>query len=252
MKSLLAIPLILFGISTSARAQDLASAGISFDSAADNSTSPRQSRDEQPSPFLSSTGEPALFALGAPHPSLAALSFGASPTTSPVPAPADPQPAPQVMYRYNERDYRLEIAIGAAVVRFRSSVYLATGVGTHTAVGYFWKDWVAFEGAITTAFAPQIFDRESIKYLSYAGGVKFTSGRAKFEPWVHVLAGGIHLMPQTALSGKNGFEVTSGIGLDYGLTPRLSLRIEGDYLRSHIFNAWQNSGQGVAAMVVHF
>ena len=250
MKSLLALPLIVLGISISARAQEPI-VSTTFESSASakvSSPSTSLSTEEQ-------SNEAPLLALAAPRPGLAALSFATRLSTS-LPAssatPSEPQPTPQVTYRYNERDYRMEIAIGVAVVRFHSSVYEATAVGTYTSFGYFLKDWLAAEGIVTTAFAPAIFANEHIKYLGYAGGAKLTSGRARFEPWLHVLAGGIHLVPQTALSGKNGFEITAGGGLDYGLTPRVSLRAEGDYLRTHIFSQWGNNFQGIAAVVVHF
>lgn len=252
MKSLLALPLIVLGISITAHAQEpLTSA--TFESAAATAT---VSSPSVPQSTPESNIEPSLLALAAPRPGLAALSFAAQPSaaapTSPAATSGDPRPGPQVTYRYNERDYRLEIALGVAIVRFRSPVYEATGVGTHTAVAYFLKDWLAAEGVVTTAFAPTIYANEHVKYLSYAGGAKFSLGRARFEPWLHALAGGIHLVPQTALSGKNGFELTAGIGLDYGLTPRVSLRFEGDYLGSHIFNQWENSAQGIVAIVMHF
>jgi hypothetical protein len=203
-----------------------------------------------------------LFALKAPPATLAALSFSNPPpaaesgTTSAAPAapraPANPDPAPSPQYRYTERDYRLEIALGVAIVRFRSNVYSATGVGTQTALAYFLKDWLAVEGAVTTAFAPSVFAGENVKYLGYAGGPKISLGRSRFEPWFHVLGGGMHIAPQTALGGKNGFEVTAGGGLDYGLNARLALRVEGDYLGSHVFGQWQNSAQAIVALVAHF
>ena len=256
MKSLLALPLIMLGISSTARAQERPVSATSISAPAMFSPSAPQPVDDDAATRAANSTEPALLAFAAPRPSLAALSFAISASTSaPVPSaapPADPSPAPQTTYRYNERDYRLEIAIGVAIVRFRSSVYSATGVGTHTAAAYYLKDWLAVEGAITTSFAPAIFADEHVKYLGYAAGPKFSLGRARFEPWFHVLAGGIHMIPQTGLGGKNGFEVTAGFGVDYGLSPRIALRGEGDYLRSHLFGEWQNSFQAIAAVVVHF
>jgi len=256
MKSLLALPLIVLGISSPTRAQELPASTTSISApTAASLSAPQPGGDEAPTHAANSTYA-SLLAFAAPRQSLAALSFAApAPTPAPAPfaaPPADPSPAPQTTYRYTERDYRLEIALGVAVVRFRSSAYYATGVGTHTAVAYYLQDWLAVEGAITTAFAPAIFANEHIKYLGYAGGAKFSGGRARFEPWAHVLAGGIHMIPQTGLGSKNGFEITAGAGVDYGLTPRLSVRAEGDYLRSHLFAQWQNNAQAIAAVVVHF
>jgi hypothetical protein len=256
MKSLLALPLIMLGISGTVRAQELPVSATSISAPAIVTPSTPQPAEDEAATHAANLSEPALLAFSTPRPSLAALSF-AAPTATSAPAssaapPADPPSAPQTNYRYNERDYRLEIAIGVAIVRFRSSVYYATGVGTHTAAAYYLKDWLAVEGAVTTAFAPTVFANENVKYLGYAGGAKISGGRARFEPWLHVLAGGIHVIPQTALGGKNGFEVTAGLGVDYGLTPRVSLRAEGDYLRSHVFGEWQNNAQAIAAVVVHF
>jgi len=259
MKSLLALPLIMLGISSTARAQELPTSATSISAPAAASPSapqPSQPSDDEAATRAANSAGSSLLAFAAPRPSLAVLSF-ATPASTSAPAPsaapsANPPPAPQTTYRYTERDYRLEIALGIAVVRFRSSAYYATGVGTHTAVAYYLKDWLAAEGVITTAFAPAIFANENVKYLGYAGGAKFAGGRARFEPWAHVLAGGIHMIPKTSLGGKNGFEITAGAGVDYGLTPRVSLRAEGDYLRSHLFGQWQNSAQGIAAVVVHF
>jgi hypothetical protein len=205
-----------------------------------------------------------LVALALPPRSLAALSFAtpapaasfdASGNSLPSwPAPsADPSPAnPRPPYGYNERDYNLEIALGVSVIRFRASVYQATGVGFHTAAAFFLKNWLAVETAITSGFAPAIYADEHVKILTYGGGPKIALGHARIEPWLHVLAGGIHALPQTAAGGQNGFQVTSGLGADYGLNPRLSIRLEGDYVGSRLFSQWQNNYQGIAAVVIHF
>jgi opacity protein-like surface antigen len=258
MKSLLALSLIALGISSAARGQIVSGGPRAVPDDSAGFASALQANQEAGT-AIGNSAPFSLTALAAPRTSLAALSF-ASPSSNssfssaPAPAalPADPEPASPPSYRYTERDYHLEIALGVAVVRFRSSVYYATGVGTNTAVAYFLKDWLAVEGAVTTAFAPSVFAGENIKYLGYGGGPKISLGRSRFEPWFHLLAGGIHMVPQTGLSGKNGFEITAGGGVDYGLNPRVSLRLEGDYLRSHIFGQWQNSAQGIATVVFHF
>jgi hypothetical protein len=206
-----------------------------------------------------------LISLAIPHPSLAALSFAssapfarstafavsASSPSSPASA-ATPSPAEPSAYGFNERDYSLDIALGVDLVRFRSNAFYATAIGPHFSGAFFFKDWLAVEGALNIAFAPTIFANENVRYLGYGVGPKISFGRAKFEPWFHGLVGGIHASPRTSLGGTNGFEITAGGGVDYGLTPRMSLRLEVDYLSSHLFSQWQNSGQGIAAVVFHF
>jgi opacity protein-like surface antigen len=186
--------------------------------------------------------------------STSALAFGATTSTSSSPArAADPAPPSPSAYGFNERDYNLDITFGVAVVRFRSPAFYATAVGPHVSAAFYLKDWLAVEGAITAAFAPSIYS-DNVRYLSYAGGLKipFSLGRKRLEPWAHALAGGVHVGPQTALGSRNGFELTAGGGLDYALTPRVSLRIEADYLGSRMFSQWLNSGQGLAGVVFHF
>jgi hypothetical protein len=269
MKSLLAVPLIVLGITNAAWAQD--ETPVSKESVVSHvstASEPLPDANNTDAAMPQSRGL-SLLSVATPRTGLAALSFSnslatdslaasvssSSPLSSPPPsspAPAKPAPPSPTPYGFNERDYNLEIALGISVVRFRSPAYYATGVGFHSAAAFFFKDWLAVEGAVTTFFAPTIFAGEHIKFVSYGAGPKISFGRSRLEPWVHVLSGGAHVVPQTALGGKNGFEVTAGAGVDYGLNPRVSLRLEGDYLGTRFFSQWQNSGQGIAAIVIHF
>ena len=272
MKSVLALTLILLGSTTTALAQNAApdrAAASSSRSLASTAAPPALDANEvsgaqaqEVAPMRAQ--DPPLIALAAPPRSLAALSFAipppsasfghsrnSSPPSLATSAEASPA-APTPPYGYNEREYNLEITLGVSIVRFRSSVYEATGVGLHSAAAFFVKDWLAIEGAVSTGFAPTIYSNEHIKIVTYGAGPKISLGHSRIEPWVHVLGGGIHALPQTALGGQNGFQVTSGLGADYGLNPRLSIRLEGDYVRSRLFSQWQNSFQAIAAAVVHF
>jgi hypothetical protein len=263
---LLAVSLIVLGIATAARAQDSAVAPARdtvFNVAAEE-TSPPDANASAPLSTSASAATP-LLSVGVPRASLAALSFAGSPfdvgsaspsAFSPVVATsssASPSVPPKPQYGYNERDYNIDIAFAIDVVRFRSPAFYATAVGPHVSAAFFFKDWLAVEGAITSAFAPAIFS-DTVRYLSYSGGLKmpFSLGRKKFEPWAHILAGGLHVGPQTSLGSKNGFEFTAGGGVDYALSPRWSLRIEADYLGSHLYSQWLHSGQGLAGVVFHF
>src|SRR5208283_2332577 len=74
----------------------------------------------------------------------------------------------------------------------------ASLVGLNTTVTYFTNDWFAVEGNLVTGFAPEIYDREHVKYFGGGRGVRIGSRRARWEPWGHALVGGGHLQPQTA------------------------------------------------------
>ena len=195
--------------------------------------------------------------------SAAALFAGLSPSSAPSPAgstatpnaaPADPKPAaPEPRFVYGGRDdFRWQLALGVSLVRFRSSQIYATGVGTDTSITYFTNEWLGFEGRFTTSFAPTILRAEHVKFLGYGGGPKISWRAQKFEPFVHVLAGGMHLRPQFAAGSANGAEFQFGGGAGYRFNPRLSARVVVDYMRSHMFSQWQNDAEASLQAVLHF
>lgn len=185
------------------------------------------------------------FALATPEPPSANAS---------VPA-ADPgaAPAAKPKYVFGERDdYRWQLALGVEFFRFQSNLINASMVGLNTTVTYFTNDWFAVEGNLVTGFAPEIYDREHVKYFGGGGGIRVGTRKARFEPWVHALVGGGHLQPQTAGNSRGALTAQAGIGLDYRVHARLSLRAETDYVYSDFFKQTQNNFQAVAAVVFHF
>lgn len=169
-------------------------------------------------------------------------------------APAEAAPAsPNPKFAYGSRnDFRWQLALGVALLRFRSSIYYATGVGTDTSVTYFTNEWLGVEGKINTAFAPAINLNEHVKYFSYGGGPKISWRGRRWEPWAHTIVGGAHILPQTGDNSKHGLGVQVGGGADYRIFPHLSARVGVDWVRTHLFGEWQNSGQANADIVLHF
>ena len=164
-------------------------------------------------------------------------------------APAAPDPR----FVFGGRDdFRFQLALGLSFVRFRSSRYFASAVGTSTSLTYFTNEWFGFEGSIITAFAPTINLNEHIKYVEYGAGPKISWRRARFEPWVHALVGGAHVFPQVPDFSKNAPGFQTGGGLDYRLDPRFSVRLELDWISTHFWGEWQNSGQATLQGVIHF
>jgi hypothetical protein len=173
-----------------------------------------------------------------------------APSWAPIPAPSAPAPKPRPFYYENPNKWQL--GLGFALVRFRSSLYYASAPGLNTSLAYWIKDWVAIEGSVTTAFAPAVFENEHFRYLGYGAGPKFSFGHGRFEPWAHALFGGVHLIPQTAASGENGFEFTMGGGVDYVLSSIISAKLGVDYLGTHMFGEWQSSAQVIAGFSFRF
>ena len=172
----------------------------------------------------------------------------------PAEAAAGPLPAaPRPKFVFGSRDdYRWQLALGVALVRFRSPFYYATAVGVNTSLTYFTNEWFAVEGSLTTAFAPTINVNEHVKYTGYGAGPKIAGRGKKWEPWAHAIVGGLHIVPKTGGNSENGFELQIGGGTDYRIFPHLSARVEVDWLRTHVFGAWENSGQANANIVFHF
>src|ERR1700682_3140153 len=147
---------------------------------------------------------------------------------------------------------RWQVSIGPSFVRFHSSIFNASLAGLNTSVAWSKNEWLGVEGQVVAAYAPEIYAREHVKYLSYAGGVRIGSHRAKWEPFAHVLLGGAHLQPQTAGNSRSAFLVEAGGGVDYRLIPRISVRAEADYVRTTFFKQSQNDFQASIGAVFHF
>lgn len=160
----------------------------------------------------------------------------------------DPPPHPRLANRQTDS---FQIGVGYEYVRFRSALFNANLSGLHTSFTYFTKDWLGIEGSVVAAFGSSNFNNESSRLALYTAGPRIAWRRSDLQPWVHALAGGIHVRPQTA-SGINGFALQLGGGADWLFKPLVSFRVESDYIRSQLFSSGQNSFQIGAGVVLHF
>jgi len=165
--------------------------------------------------------------------------------------PASPSPQPKFLYGGRD-DYRWELSLAASWLRFRSSVFNASAVGLNTSVVYFTNDWFGVEGNVTAVFAPTILVNEHIKIATYGAGPKIAWRQKKWEPWLHGIFGGAHEQPQIAGQSRNSYALKAGGGADYRWNPRVSFRLEGDYVRTGFFKQAQNDFQLAGGIVFHF
>lgn len=193
-------------------------------------------------------GTHSLGLLNRPAPYYALPAAIPLPDASPAPASA---PDPTFLYGGRD-DFRWQLGVGIDWMRFRSSVFNASAVGVDGSVTYFLNDWFGVEGNVVTGFAPQIFARENVKLLIYGAGPKIAWRQNKWEPWMHAIVGGAHEQPQTANNGKTAFAVEVGGGADYRINPRLSARLEADWVRTSFFSQSQNNFKLAAGVVFHF
>src|ERR1700730_2280756 len=193
------------------------------------------------------------------------LSLSAAPVTSmdttteaaeslpanPAAFPATPAAKPRFVFGDRD-DYRWQLGFGAEIFRFQSSLINATLVGTNTTLTYFTNSWLGLEGSLVSGFAPQIYDREHVKLFTGSAGVRIGPRRARFEPWIHAQVGGAHLQPQTAGNSKNSLMYLAGLGLDFRVNARLSLRAGTDWVRTRLYSEDQDNVQGTLGAVIHF
>lgn len=220
-------------------------------SAQDNRTSSTQADANEPASTVNTSmvsfkfSDPTLWL--SPERRLSDTSSLAEPRSLAAPA------APEPKFVFGSRDdFRWQLALGVSALRFRSSIFYATGLGTNTAVTYFTNEWFGVEGSVTTAFGIPVNVKQHMKYLGYGAGPKIAWRSRKWEPWMHVIAGGVHILPKTGDNSKNGFGLQVGGGADYRIFPHLSARVGVDWVRTYLFGEWQNSAQANADMVLHF
>jgi hypothetical protein len=243
MKRQLVVVFLVLGAGCAARAQEAVPDGQAVSNvAAGFSAWPARS---------TSSFQPAASAL-APAPSFASLPASLSLPGNAAPE-ASPSPAPDPKFIYGGRDdFRWQLAVGADWIRFRSSIFNASAVGINASVTYFTNEWFGIEGSASTGFAPEIFNKEHVKILVYGAGPKIAWREKKWEPWMHLILGGSHEQPQTAGNSRNSYAIEAGGGADYRINPRLSGRLEADWVRTGFFNQSQNDFQLMGGVVFHF
>ena len=171
---------------------------------------------------------------------------------APAAKTAAAQPAPRFGLR-EEDSWQLSTAY--TYVRFRSSLFDASLNGTTATVAKYFNGWFALEGTVTAAFAgvPSGFGPGSdARYWFYGGGVRIKQPIKQFEPWGHVVVGGVHVQPQTAGNSRSSFAYELGGGVDWRWKPRLALRVQGDWVRSQLYQESQNNFQIVTGIVFNF
>ena len=228
----------------------LAAAGAVCAQELGNATSVGRGSENVAAPFSdTSAAQVNLFAADNNASPSFALATPGAPAADPVPA----APAAKPKFVFGDRDdYRWQLGLGVEFMRFQSGVINASAVGVNTTLSYYTNSWFALEGNVVTAFAPPVSGNDHVKYFGGGGGLRIGGRRNQWEPWGHALIGGAHLQPQTAAGNRTALMAQAGLGVDYRVNSRLSLRVEGDYVYTNFYNQNQNSFQGVAGVVFHF
>lgn len=177
-------------------------------------------------------------------------SFSAMPSAALPEAPRAPQYGGG-----GDFGYRWDLATGYSYVHFKSAPFSANMSGIHTSVAYSLTEWFALEGSVVAAFGGDVFaSGEMSKFAMLTGGgrVRWNREPHRLSPWMHALVGFAHVNPQIANSSKNGFALQLGGGVDWFFNPRLSFRVDGDYVRTQLYSDSQNNIQAGVGVVLHF
>jgi hypothetical protein len=186
--------------------------------------------------------------------SLSNVASAASAFPSPTPAAApDPNPTPKYVVFGERDDYRWQLGVGFDYVHFNSKGFDTNMYGLNTTLTYWTNSWFAVEGTALEVFGPTLFNtNDHAKMFAGAGGIRIGGRRARWEPFGHALVGGSHLQVQTAYGGRTAIVALAGLGVDYRVHSRLSLRGEADWIYTGYFSESQNNFQFVAGAVFHF
>lgn len=246
MKTLVAAAVLMLGAAGAARAQEVLPnpSESSRNVAMAFSSWPEEGQSFLLSPVYDFS--PSANFLTAAHAGPSGPTKDASPSPSPSPAP-DPR------FVFGGRDdFRWQLGLGADWIRFRSTIFNASAVGIKTSVTYFTNEWFGVEGNVSAAFAPTIYQNEHVKVLVYGAGPKIAWRERRWEPWAHAIFGGGHEQPKVASHSKNTFAAELGGGADYRVNPRLSARLEANWVHTNYFAKSQNNFELMGGVVFHF
>lgn len=165
---------------------------------------------------------------------------------------------------YNEY-FVWQVGVSYEYTRFRAPGGSFQMNGISTSATRSLNSWFGLEGDVTAGFGtisngitfgpipPNL--NPAAKMIFYGGGPHLTRRNdSRIELWVHGLAGGTHFRftqgggPGTA----NAFGLVAGGGADLKLSPRFYLRLQGDYLATRFFSAFQHSFQVKTGFVFNF
>lgn len=255
MKNWMLLGFLVLGAAGGACAQDNAAPGAASEASGSSVGNADGTMEAMASPntfhdFLGAPGRSASFA-GFAGLKFIAPKFAVPKFASPVPSAALAARAPQAIYRGNEND-RWQLGLGFTYVKFRSPAIHQDMFGLNTSVTYFTNDWFGVEGNITAVFGGKIFVDDRTKYGGFTGGPKIIMRRRGWEPWAHALLGMAHVNPQLAGVSKNGLAMQLGGGADYPLWEQFSVRVEGDWVLTHLYSLSQNNFQLVTGVIFHF
>jgi hypothetical protein len=153
-----------------------------------------------------------------------------------------------------------QLALGYQYNRLNLSGKAFSTNGENTSVVRYFGRWFGAEAQVSTGFGntgtTTSPPNATARTLFAGGGPRLAlRGYGRIEPWAHCVVGAEHLRALQALAGPGSNTALAGVGgggVDYHLNPRISIRVEGDWLVSRFSSKTQGSFQAVTSLVVSF
>ncbi len=167
----------------------------------------------------------------------------------PSSAPAEPQGVYGVFQEYDWQAYG-----GYTFIRFLEVPGTTINMnGFDFSVAYSPNGkWFGLEGALTTGFGSSAGVNSQLVVGMGGPRLRWATGRG-IDFWVHGLAGGARLTPQTPYGSGESFSYELGGGVDLTRRhQRISYRIEGDMVGTLLFGTYQDSPKISAGIVYRF
>lgn len=133
-------------------------------------------------------------------------------------------------------------------VRFRPWLTLVADGSAH----YGWNQFPI--SCVTVPICTPAIPNVRAKEYNLLGGPQISFVRGNFRPFVHLLGGAtrVNLATNGFFDSSTAWTVAAGGGADYKWRGPFSWRVQGDYLRTHLFATSQNMIRASTGLVVRF
>jgi hypothetical protein len=186
------------------------------------------------------------------QPAFAATAPFASAFAPPAPLPAAPAPEPQAVQGVFEK-YNYDVYAGYTFFR----LYQVPGVESNTngvngSFVYWYRDRIGPDAEVFATYGSQPGQNSWLVFYGIGPRVRWIKPKG-IDLWVHALAGGIYMTPQTPYGGQSAFAGVLGGGVDLnGHHRHMAIRIAADAVGTHFFGTFQLSPKLSAGIVYKF
>jgi hypothetical protein len=192
---------------------------------------------------VNSSSSPAQPAFAASEPFASAFA-----PPAPLPAAAEPQAVQGVFEKYSYDVYG-----GYTFFRLYEVPGVETNMnGVNGSFVYWYRDRIGPDAEVFATYGSQPGQNSWLVFYGLGPRVRWIKPKG-IDLWVHALAGGIYMTPQTPYGGQSAFAGVFGGGVDLnGHHRHMAIRIAVDGVATHFFGTFQFSPKFSAGIVYKF